>query len=204
MECHFRILTLTLISSTNVPCFWVLFFTVLMSQTNLNTGLSEMAQWVEHLTRFSKGQGSNPCLVRHYFFHPITGQFNNTCLIFWSNYNKLLNIFFIGYSVKDLIYCKLYFASHLNCSLCLELSIENKLLTVLKWSTLSIIIPCYKTTLYCVKYSSQTDVSTSNYKAYILFTVSYIRIYLQHAWNLIQAVFLTVKSSGNKWQCSTN
>lgn len=163
-----------------------------------------MAQWVEHLTRFSKGQGSNLCLVHHYFFHPITGQFNNTCLIFWSNYNKLLNIFFIGYSVKDLIYCKLYFASHLNCSLCLELSIENKLLTVLKWSTLSIIIAFYKTTLYCVKYSSQIDVSTSNYKAYILFLVSYIRIYLQHAWNLIQAVFLTVKSSGNKWQCSTN
>lgn len=113
-----------------------------MSQTGLNTGLSEMAQWVENLTRFSKGQGLNPSLVRHYFFHPNTGQFNNTCLILWSNYNKLLYIIFIGYSLKDLIYCKLYFASHLNCiySLCLELSIENKLLPVLKWSTLSITI----------------------------------------------------------------
>lgn len=137
MECHFWILTLTLIPSTNVPCFWVLFFTVLMSQTGLNTGMSEMAQRVEHLTRYSKGQGSNPCLVRRYFFHPITGNFNNTCLIFWSNYNKLLYIFFIGYSLKDLIYRKLYFAPHLNCSLCLKLSIENKLLLVLKWCTLS-------------------------------------------------------------------
>lgn len=143
MECHFPILTLTLMSSTNVPCFWVLIFTVLMSQTGLNTGMSEMAQRVEHLTRYSKGQGSNPCLVCHYFFHSITGQFNNTCLIFRSNYNKLLNMFFIGYiffkgySLKVLIYCKLYFAPHLNCSLCLELSIENKLLSVSKWCTLS-------------------------------------------------------------------
>lgn len=132
------------------------FYSILMSQTGLNTGMSEMAQRVEHLTRYSKGQGSNPSLVHHYFFHPITGQFNNTCLIFRSNYNKLLYIFFIGkYSLKDLIYCKLYFASHLNCSLCLELSIENKLLPVLKWSTLSIIKACYITTLYCVKYSAQ-------------------------------------------------
>lgn len=143
MECHFWILTLTLISSTNVPCFWVLSFTVLMSQTGLNTGLSEMAQRVEHLTRYSKGQGSNPSLVRHYLFHSVTGQFKNTCLISQSNYNKLLYmfsigyIFFIGYSLKVLIYCKLYFAPHLNCSLCLELSIENKLLLVSKWCTLS-------------------------------------------------------------------
>lgn len=32
----------------------------------------QLAQFVEHPTTDSEGPGSNPCLVRHYFSHPIT------------------------------------------------------------------------------------------------------------------------------------